>query len=66
MTAEIVNLRTIRKRKVRADKASVAAANRIAHGISKAERDKAARQQALDARRLEGVRRSLPSDDGQS
>ena len=36
--AEIVNLRLARKRKLRADRESVAATNRALHGRSKAER----------------------------
>jgi hypothetical protein len=56
--AEIVNLRTARKRATRRQHAERAASNRLAHGTSKAERslvearsDKASRQ--LDLHRIE-------------
>jgi hypothetical protein len=35
--AEIVNLRRVRKAKARADKSAEAEANRVKHGVSKAE-----------------------------
>jgi hypothetical protein len=55
--AEIVNLRTARKRKVRAEKDEVAAANRAKFGQTKAERDKREAEEKLAARRLDGHQR---------
>jgi hypothetical protein len=52
--AEIVNLRTARKRKVRAEKDEVAAANRAKFGQTKAERGKREAEEKLAARRLDG------------
>lgn len=55
--AEIINLRRARKRRERSDKESAAAANRIRHGRTKAERQ-TERTIAEQARRThEGHRR---------
>jgi hypothetical protein len=60
---EIVNLRTVRKRKSREDAARAADENRIRHGRSKADklrgRDEARKLQA----HLDGHRRSPPGDE---
>lgn len=56
--AEIVNLNRARKAKARADARSQAAANRAAHGRTKAERgvvraERAQRESVLDGARIE-------------
>jgi hypothetical protein len=65
--AEIINLRRARKAKGRADKAVDAAANRAAHGRTKAERELARAREArvsavLDGARREPADRPAPSD----
>ncbi|UJQ94979.1 DUF4169 family protein [Mariluticola halotolerans] len=55
--AEIVNLRTVRKRKARAAEEDKAAENRVRFGKTKAERQKDEAGKALDARRLDGHKR---------
>jgi hypothetical protein len=55
---EVVNLRLAKKKKARADKEAAAAANRTAFGRSKAEKDRAAAEAGIDARRLDGHRRA--------
>lgn len=61
LSAEIVNLRQARKRKVRAEAEIVAAGNRVAFGRSKAEREaaEAAREKAV--RHLDSHRREPSS-----
>ena len=54
--AEIVNLRIARKRAERDKAASLAAANRLAHGASKGERSVAAGQRDKLRRTLDGHR----------
>ncbi|RDE05892.1 DUF4169 family protein [Sphingomonas aracearum] len=55
--AEIVNLRQARKRRARTEAAATADANRIAHGRSKAERQRAeAARERADAL-LDGAKR---------
>jgi len=56
--AEIVNLRTARKRKARAKKEAEAEENRTRHGLSRAERLAAGRVRQEDTRHVEGHRRS--------
>ncbi|MBV8976465.1 MAG: DUF4169 family protein [Alphaproteobacteria bacterium] len=56
--AEIVNLRRVRKAKARDEKGRAAEANRIKHGVAKAERDlaKSAAEEVrrgVDAHKLE-------------
>jgi hypothetical protein len=58
--AEIVNLRRARKAKARQENDSVAAANRIVHGRSKAEKQRLAAEKERAERTLDGHRR----DDG--
>ncbi len=60
MSAEIINLRTYRKRKERADRATEASENRMLFGRTKAERDRQALEQARDKRTLDGAERSGP------
>lgn len=73
MSAEIINLRTHRKRKARAARDATAAANRARFGRSKAERDKTTLEQAREERALDGAKRvgprlvtggDPPADDG--
>lgn len=61
MSGEVVNLRRARKAKARAQAEKTAAENRVAYGLSKA--DKALRQARDDlaARRLDGHFREPPS-----
>lgn len=54
---EIVNLRTVRKRKARDEREKVAERNRTIHGRSKAERDISKAEAASAERRLDGHRR---------
>lgn len=65
--SEIVNLRQARKRKVRAESAAEAAANRAAHGRSRAEKVNSRLARELERRKLEEHRREasagpLPQD----
>jgi hypothetical protein len=55
--AEIVNLRTVRKRKARADKADEAARNRALFGRTKAEKLKAAAEKTRAEKHIEGHKR---------
>jgi len=55
---EIVNLRTARKRKARAQKAQDADENRVRFGRSRGERERQQALDALDLRRHEGHRRA--------
>lgn len=60
MTAEIVNLKTVRKRRARADKDKRAEENRRRFGASKAERSEAkTTRNQLDST-LDGARREQP------
>jgi hypothetical protein len=63
--SDIVNLRLARKRKRRAEKESVAAANRLRHGRSAAEQQESLLARRLDEKRLDGHRRAplRPGDD---
>ncbi len=54
---EVVNLNRVRKERARAEKKAVSAANRVAHGRSKAERAQAAREKAAADRLLDGSKR---------
>jgi Domain of unknown function (DUF4169) len=63
MPAEIVNLNRFRKTKARDDKAREAAENRIKFGRTKAEKQQVAAQEQLDARRLDGVKRTEPASE---
>lgn len=61
--AEIINLRRARKAKARAGQAAQADANRIQHGLPKAERTLAAARRDLDGARLDGAQRTgAPTD----
>jgi hypothetical protein len=54
---EIINLRRARKAKARAQAGEQAAANRVAFGRSKAEKEASKAVQSLEAQRLDGHRR---------
>jgi hypothetical protein len=56
--AEIVNLRTVRKRKAKADKDAKAAQNRTKFGQTKAARTLKDAQEAQDAARLDDHKRT--------
>lgn len=53
---QIVNLRTVRKKKARAEKESVALENRIRFGLNKAERQRAEAEKSLASQKLDGHR----------
>lgn len=55
--AEIINLRTARKRKAREDKSEKAAQNRILFGRTKAEKDLTKAKSEQAEKRLDGHRR---------
>lgn len=57
MTAEVVNLRSVRKRKKRAEKASESAVNRAAFGRTKAEKELARARLALQQKALDKHKR---------
>ena len=61
MSAEIVNLRQARKRKVRAAKEGQAAENRLKHGQSKASRRHEEANKVLKKKRLDGLVRDRPN-----
>jgi hypothetical protein len=65
MTAEIVNLKRVRKAKARADRGATAAVNRAAFGRTKADRESDAATAAMHARVLDGARRTQPPAVGQ-
>ena len=68
MPADIVNLNRFRKARARDDKAKQAEENRVTFGRSKAEKQQAAADAALTAKRLDGVKRvdTLPGTPPQS
>ncbi len=55
MTAEIINLRAVRKRQAREQKEHIAAENRTRFGRSKADKTRLAAEQALADKRLDGL-----------
>jgi ribosomal protein S2 len=62
MAADIVNLRQVRKSRARVEKEKTAEANRRLHGMTKAERDKAADARDRLERHVEGHRRKTDGD----
>ncbi len=54
--ADVVNLRTIRKARERADRAATAAANRVKHGRTKEQKQADCAGQERRAHDLDGVR----------
>ncbi len=59
---EIVNLRRTRKQKARAEAETEAAAQRLTHGRSKAERKKTTTEQEAADRKLDGHKRGDDND----
>jgi hypothetical protein len=59
---EIVNLRRARKQKARAEAETKAASNRLAHGRTKAERNKTRAEQEAVERKLDGHKRGDDDD----
>ena len=57
MAADIVNLRQVRKAKARVENEKTAEANRRLHGMTKAEREKAANERRRLDRHVEGHKR---------
>lgn len=57
MTAEVVNLRTVRKQKKRAEKTSEAAANRAAFGRTRSEKELTRAKLALQQKALDKHKR---------
>lgn len=55
--ADIINLRTARKRKARDAKETVAAENRLKFGRTKAEKDLAQARTELDSKRIDAHKR---------
>ncbi len=54
MTADIVNLKRVKKTKAREADAKTAEANRLAFGRTKAEKQKSQALQTLETKRLDG------------
>lgn len=68
MTADIVNLRQVRKRKARLEREKAAETNRCLFGRSRAERQRREATKELESRKLDGNRlpaagRSCPPND---
>jgi hypothetical protein len=61
--AELINLNRARKARARAEKTATAAANRVVHGLTRAERVAAEAERARASRLLDGVKRDAPQDD---
>jgi hypothetical protein len=61
---EVVNLRRARKARARAEAEAQAQANRSKHGRTKAEKTAREKTVSLEERRLAGLRRERPEDDG--
>jgi hypothetical protein len=61
---EIVNLRRARKAKARAEAEKDAAANRLAFGRGKAEKQATEAARSLETQRLDGHRRDPARDEG--
>ncbi len=55
--ADIINLRTVRKQKARADKENTAEANRLKFGRTKGEKLKQAAEKALTEKHVDGHKR---------
>ena len=67
MTGEVINLRRARKERVRAKKRDKADANAARHGRSRAEKALGEAREALEARKLDGLKRdngAVDSPDG--
>ena len=68
MTADIVNLRQVKKRKARVEKERQATENRVKFGRTKTVRGHEVAKKLLEEKRLDGLLRdrSKPDDDGRS
>lgn len=62
--AEIINLNRARKAKARATDRAAAAANRLAFGRTKVERDQATRAAEVERRRLDGAKLDAEESEG--
>jgi capsule polysaccharide export protein KpsE/RkpR len=60
--AEIINLRRARKAKAKSQSETKADANRVAFGRTKAEKQATAAVKSLEARRLEGHKRTTDDE----
>lgn len=60
MTAEVVNLRRLRKARLRQDQDIAAAANRVKHGRTQAERERQTSEAERADKLLDGHRREDP------
>lgn len=60
--AEIVNLRRARKQKARAETETEAAAKRLAHGQTKADRNRTKAEKEAAERKLDGHKRGIDDD----
>ena len=63
MSANVINLRQVRKQRERADRRKQADENREKHGRTRAEREQAVRDAAAKARRLDGHWLDQPDTD---
>jgi hypothetical protein len=63
MTAEIVNLRKVRKARDRVDKEKRAEENRLKFGRTKAEREREEAEETIAVRRLDAHRRKVDDED---
>lgn len=61
MSGDVVNLNRLRKAKARDDRTKQAAENRVKFGRTKAEKQQAAAEEQLTAKRLDGLRRVDPN-----
>ncbi len=61
---DLINLNRARKAKARAADKAGAAANRLAFGRTKAERDQTTRATELERRRLDGAKRDKEETEG--
>lgn len=60
--AEIINLNRARKARDKAASKAEAAANRVAHGLSRAERNAAKTERERQSRLLDQTKRDVPED----
>jgi hypothetical protein len=58
--AEIINLKTVRKQRARADKEAQASQNRVLFGRTKAEKLKQASEKALADKHIDGHKKDEP------
>ena len=65
MSGDVVNLRTIRKRKARSEREAKAAQNRVVFGQTKADKQARKANAEIERRRLDQLRRETRDDDGE-